>query len=183
MLAEVVAQPHRFAGVVDELRVQRKLLVQALGHANFLQHLRQLVAAVGAGLLVAVAGHLRERGRRGQRAAQCGAQCAPCHHPPNCPLLHPHWPLTTDLLLRNHLRVHCPAVVHLLFARLDGHQLVAGAGKAIGQRRVDLRRAAWATLSGVAVAALSTGRPRWAINSIARSMGMRMVPGWPSTRL
>ena len=30
MLAEVVAQADRLAGVVDELRVQRKLLVQVL---------------------------------------------------------------------------------------------------------------------------------------------------------
>ena len=62
-LAEVIAQAHGLAGVVDELRVQWKHLVQALRHADALQHLRQLITAVLARLLVAVAGDLSASGR------------------------------------------------------------------------------------------------------------------------
>jgi hypothetical protein len=90
-LAEVVAQAHGLARVVDELRVQRKHLVQALRHAHALQHLRQLIAAVLARLFVAVAGDLSARRRSQQRTAEGRANPAPRYCPPNCSTV-PHLP-------------------------------------------------------------------------------------------
>ena len=87
MLAEVVAQPHRLAGVVDELRVQRKLLVQMLLHADLLQH------RAAAGRRCSRPSPCRHSWRpapstpsaQQQRAERCADRRRPCHRPPNCP--------------------------------------------------------------------------------------------------
>ncbi len=83
-LAEVVAQAHGLARVVDELRVQRKHLVQALRDADLLQYLRQLIAGVLTRLLVSVAGYLAARGGSQQRTAEGRADPDLLYCPPNC---------------------------------------------------------------------------------------------------
>ena len=55
MLAEVVSETDRLAGVVDKLRIHRELLIQTLRHSDLLQDLRQPVAGVFAGLLISIA--------------------------------------------------------------------------------------------------------------------------------
>ena len=83
MLAEVVAQPDRLAGLIDKLRVQRKRLIQVLRHADVLQHGGQLVAAVLARLLC-------RRSSRPARSTSAHSSSAriralPAIASPNCP--------------------------------------------------------------------------------------------------
>jgi hypothetical protein len=80
MLPEIIAQPDLLARLIDEPRIQRKLLVEMLPHLNPLQHLGQLVSGIWSHLFIAVARDLRrERGGK-QREAERRQQ----------PPVHPH---------------------------------------------------------------------------------------------
>src|SRR6185437_7948419 len=183
------------AGLIDELRVQRKLLVQALVHAHPLQHGGHLVAGVFAFLLVAVAGDLSE-GRHTQQAAQqrrarYTMRDRPCPLP-NCSLL-PHRTAPTSRCVRPIDRARraqnyfsacsafsCSSFCSRATMVCNSYPVRA---KPVVSGACTWGAAACASVSPVFGAGACTGSPRCAISSIARSIGMRIVPGTPSTVL